>query len=61
MNTKKENSSTKTKKTSKLNVSKSEHFISCIRIIIIIEMTLLAKKILGRTNALHLFYDVSKI
>ena len=29
--------------------------------IIVIEMTLLAKKILGRTNAFHLFYDVSKI
>ena len=29
--------------------------------IIVIEMTLLAKKILGRTNALHWLCDVSKI
>ena len=37
------------------------YFENNLPFIIIIEMTLLAKKILGRTNALHLFYDVSKI
>ena len=37
------------------------YFENNLLFIIINEMTLLAKKILGRINALHLFHDVSKI
>ena len=36
-------------------------FENSFLIIHIIEMTLPTKKILGRTSALHLFHDVSKI